>query len=95
MRLIVRVCAIAAFAGLGGCHLHLLADEACLDRQPYDGAVSAPPLRAAEGLPPANTKNSLKIPEVTGTVKPRKEGESCLDRSPSFFADRPKPPVPK
>ena len=92
--MIVRVCAVAACAGLGGCHLHLLADEACLNKQVYDNAASVPPLHAAEGLPPANTKNSLKIPDATGAVKQRKEGEACLDRSPSFFADRPKPPVP-
>jgi hypothetical protein len=93
MRLIVRVCAGAALAALAGCHM--LADDSCVNHQRYESAASAPTLHAAEGLPPANTKNALKIPDTTATVKAHKDGEGCLDQSPSFFADRPKPPVPK
>ena len=89
MRLILT---LAALAGLAGCGL--MSKDTCPVKQPYESAGSAAPLRAAEGLPPANTKNALKIPEVAA-AKPRKAGDACLDRPPPFYADRPKPPAPK
>jgi len=65
--------------------------DSCTMHQPYETAVSGTPLRAAEGLPPANTKNALKIPDATAEAKPRKATDACLDRAPAFYADRPKP----
>jgi uncharacterized lipoprotein len=100
MQLIVRACAcacaVAALAGCGGCSSHLLSgDDSCAASQPYQAAVAAAPLHAAEGLPAANTKNALKVPDVAGERKPHRTGESCLDRPPAFYADRPKPAAPK
>ena len=90
MQLIVRLGVCAALAGLAGCHMFTVKDE-CAERQPYEGATSVPQLRAAEGLPTANTKNALKIPDAAGEAKPRKSTDACLDRPPPFYADRPKP----
>jgi uncharacterized lipoprotein len=93
MRLTVPILAVAALAALAGCSSSRSAS--CAEHQHYESAVSIPPLRAAEGLPPANTKNALKIPDATAEAKPRKSTDACLDRAPSFYADRPKPAPPK
>jgi len=90
MRLIVRTVAVVALGALAGCH-SMGGSDSCTLHQPYETAVSGTPLRAAEGLPPANTKNALKIPDATAEAKPRKATDACLDRAPAFYADRPKP----
>jgi hypothetical protein len=69
--------------------------DACADQQAYAAARNGAPLRAAEGLPPANTKNALKIPDAGAEPKLRKRGDACLDLAPSFYADRPKPAAAK
>jgi hypothetical protein len=84
---------IGALAALGGCHLRH--HDSCATREPYQSAVSAQPLRAAEGLAPANTKNALKIPEAVAPAAPKSGATGCLDQPPSFFADRPRPAVKK
>ena len=88
MSLIVRFLSIAALAVLAGCHLSR--EDACTDLQHYGQASSVPALKPAEGLPAANTKNALKIPDA-GEPKPRAPGAVCLDQPPSFYPDRPKP----
>jgi uncharacterized lipoprotein len=94
MRLIVRTVTCAVLGALAGCHM-IGAQETCTERQSYESAVSVAPLHAAEGLPPANTKNALKIPDATTEAKPRKRTDVCLDHAPAFYADRPKPTPPK
>ena len=95
MRLIVVIGAVAALGALAGCHI-MGGGDSCAAHQHYETAVSAAPLHAAEGLPPANTKNALKIPDSGAEAKPRKAGDACLDHAPPFYADRPKPsPPPK
>jgi len=93
MRLIVRILAVAAVAALAGCSS--MSSGSCAEHQHYESAVSIPPLHAAEGLPAANTKNALKIPDATAEARPRKATDACLDRAPSFYPDRPKPVAPK
>ncbi|MGE5202229.1 MAG: hypothetical protein ACM3O6_09185 [Acidobacteriota bacterium] len=94
MRLIVRIGSTGVLAALAGCGV-LGGSKTCSEPQHYQNAVSAAPLHAAEGLPPANTKNALKIPEGGTEAKPRKATDPCLDESPSFYPDRPKPKPPK
>ena len=95
MRLIVRIGAVAALGALAGCHI-MGGGDSCAQNQKYEKATSVAPLHAAEGLPPANTKNALKIPDATAEAKPRKASDVCLDKAPPFYADRPKPsPPPK
>ena len=57
----------------------------------YLAAQTAPGLRTPEGLAAPNTKNALRIAEVTGTPVPRTTKDGCLDRPPNFFAEQAKP----
>jgi uncharacterized lipoprotein len=91
---IVAVCALASLVALAGCR-GLRSRDSCEEHQDYMRAVDGAPLRAAEGLPTANTKNALKVPEAKAEFKPRKASDACLDQAPSFYADRPKPKPPK
>jgi uncharacterized lipoprotein len=97
MRLIVRLVPLALCAvALGACHSssylrkHAKAEQ-CVDHAVYLAAQSAPALRTPAGLVAPNTKNALKIAEVTGTPAPRTTKEGCLDKPPSFFAEQAKP----
>jgi hypothetical protein len=94
MRLIVRVSMFAMCAvALGACHSfgkHAKAEQ-CVDHPVYLAAQSAPALRTPDGLVAPNTKNSLKIAEVTGTAAARTTKDGCLDKPPSFFAEQAKP----
>jgi uncharacterized lipoprotein len=94
MRLIDRIVAVAALVALAGCH-GLRSRDLCEQHQDYMSAVDGAPLHAVEGLPTANTKNALKVPEAKAEFKPRKASDGCLDQAPSFYADRPKPKPPK
>ncbi len=97
MRLIARLiplvlCAVA----LGACHSSAYLSkhgrvEKCLDQIGYLAAQSAPALHTPAGLVPPNTKNALKIAEVTGTATARTTKEGCLDRPPTFFVQQVKP----
>ena len=88
-RIVVGV-ALVALVALAGCHGQRGRDS-CAEHDQYLKAVDGAPLRAAEGLPAANTKNALKVPEAKAEFKPRKASDACLDQAPSFYADRPKP----
>ena len=97
MRLIVRIVPLAVCAvALGACHSsaylrkHARAEQ-CIDHPAYLAAQSAPALRTPDGLASPNTKNALKIAEVTGTAAPRTTKEGCLDKPPNFFAEQAKP----
>ena len=97
MRLTIRIvllvlCAVA----LGACHSSAYLQkhgkaEQCVEHPIYLAAKSTPPLRTPEGLAAPNTKNALKIAEVTGTAAPRTTKEGCLDKPPNFFAEQAKP----
>ena len=100
MRLIVRIVPLAACAvALGACHSsaylkkHAKAEQ-CVEHPIYLAAQSAPALRTPDGLSAPNTKNALKIAEVTGTAAPRTTKDGCLDNPPSFFAEQAKPAAP-
>jgi uncharacterized lipoprotein len=97
MRLIDRVLPLAACAlALGACHSsaylrkHAKAEQ-CIEHPAYLAAQSAPALHTPDGLAAPNTKNALRIAEVTGTPAPRTTKEGCLDKPPNFFADQAKP----
>ncbi len=94
MRLIGRIVFVAALAALASCK-SFGGHGACDENLHYASAVDGAPLKPAEGLPAANTKNALKIPEAKAEFKPRKKSDACLDQAPSFYADRPKPSAPK
>ena len=91
MRLIKTISALAALAALAACHGNTMADDSCAPGQPYLTATSVAPIKPAEGLPAANTKNALKIPDMTAEPKPGGSKATCLDAPPSFVPDRPRP----
>lgn len=107
MRLIVRFlvllpCAVA----LAGCHSSAYLRKhakavSCVEHPAYLAAQSVAPLRTPDGLTPPNTKNAMKVSEVSGTARARTTQEGCLDKPPNFFAEQAKPtaaaarPVPQ
>jgi len=100
VRKLIVALLLAVLPVVGGCasarHMfHWFHSDPCATRSPFMKAQSVPPLRVPEGLPAANTKNGLKIPDDVGPVTPRTPGGKCLDAPPSFYADRPKPAPPK
>jgi hypothetical protein len=90
---------LAALPALGGCHMRQwFRGDRCETRAPFRKAQSVPALRMPEGLPSANTRNGLKIPDEVGPAVPRAANQKCLDEPPNFYADRPVPapmPAPK
>jgi len=50
---------------------------------PTDSA-NLPPLRAAPGLDAPDTRNAIRVPELTEPERPRSGTESCLSRPPSY-----------
>ena len=82
---------------VGACHMfhHKARANECEGRSPYLRAQSVAVLHAAEGLPPPNTHNSLKVPDDVAAPKPHQPGTACLDAPPNFYADRPKPATAK
>jgi hypothetical protein len=84
--LVVAVAAALALTGCAG-----LRGGNCHDTQPYQLAKSVPSLQVPEGLSAPQSRNSLKIPDVDATARPRGPGDPCLDEPPSFYPGRPKP----
>ena len=94
MRRLIRTCLSLALAlPLAACHLWGGGDT-CNVRQPYDQAVSVPPLKVPEGLQAPTTRTALKIPDVQATAPKRGAKDACLDEPPSFYPGRPKPGLP-
>jgi uncharacterized lipoprotein len=67
---------------LSGCGLLTPTYERCDETPPYAAAREIPPLRVTEGLASPNTRNALRIPEVTIPEKPT-DGR-CIDVPPSY-----------
>ncbi len=80
---VVRVAALMLAATLAGCR-----SFSC-DAPPSHGSdETIPPLEVPAGMDPPDTRNALKIPELTEPERPRTEAEGCLDEPPSYFPDR-------
>ena len=97
MRALRVVFVVMLLPVVGGCHVfhHKARANECEGRSPYLRAQSVAVLHAAEGLPPPNTHNSLKVPDDVAAGKPHQPGTACLDAPPNFYADRPKPATAK
>ena len=81
--LIVACCLTAA-----GCHS---LRESCNEPQPYESALTAPPLKIPEGVAPVNTKTSLAIPPVVGERKKLTPKDACRDIPPAYYAEKVNP----
>jgi uncharacterized lipoprotein len=54
------------------------------DNKVYAGAKEVPPLEAPPGLEAPDTRNSLRIPELSTPERLRGKDEPCLDAPPPF-----------
>lgn len=64
------------------------------DNKAYVGAKELPPLKAPPGLEPPNTRNALKVPELTTPERVRGKNEPCLDAPPPFAPQKVVTPAP-
>jgi hypothetical protein len=71
-------------ASLTGCR----STASCSEPSDTGSDASIPPLEIPAGLEPPDTRNALKIPELTEPERPRTEAEGCLEQPPSYFPDR-------
>ena len=67
---------------LAGCGLFRPTYERCDETPAYAGAKEIPALRVPEGLDLPNTRNALRIPELT--VPERPADGRCIDVPPSY-----------
>ena len=61
---------------------------ACSEPSNTGNDDSIPPLEIPAGFDPPDTRNALKIPELTEPERPRTELEGCLEEPPPYFPDR-------
>jgi hypothetical protein len=71
-------------ASLTGCR----STASCSEPSDTGSGASIPPLEIPAGLEPPDTRNALKIPELTEPERPRTEAEGCLEQPPSYYPDR-------
>ncbi len=78
-----RLALIAAVLPVAGCALLPDASGGCDELQPYETARQAEPLRVPAGADMPDTRNALRIPEVSNPELPLAPGR-CLDHPPAF-----------
>jgi hypothetical protein len=57
---------------------------ACREPAVPTDSVNLPPLRPAPGLDAPDTRNAIRVPELTEPERPRGSTDSCLSRPPSY-----------
>jgi uncharacterized lipoprotein len=70
-------------SALAGCRSYQ-----CSEPSANDTADVIPPLEVPPGLEPPDTRNALKIPELSEPERPRTKADGCLEEPPSYFPDR-------
>jgi uncharacterized lipoprotein len=81
-----------AAAALQGCawmpwvHRDSKNGEKCREPALPAQVPSIPPLKAPEGLDPPDTRNAVKIPELTSPDVPRASKSPCLSSPPSYLS---------
>ena len=82
----------AVLLALGGCKTihHLTRSHSCNKPQPYQSAVSIPPLNIPHGLDAPDTSHALDIPKLDEPAPPaRRPDTPCLAAPPSFNVPHP------
>jgi hypothetical protein len=64
------------------------------DDKLYAGAREMPPLKAPEGLESPDTRNALKVPQLSTPERVRSRAEPCLDTPPPFSTTKSTTPTP-
>ncbi|HUG04877.1 MAG TPA: hypothetical protein VML92_10660 [Steroidobacteraceae bacterium] len=77
-----------ALAIVAGCGLLPDAYSSCEKPQAYQSAKAEAPLRVPSGSDMPDTRNALRIPDVSAPERPT-DGNACLDHPPSYGAARP------
>lgn len=86
-----RVLAIfALLLPLAGCGWLPDAYSGCNDLKPYHSARQQAPLKVPAGADLPDTRNALKIPEVTAPELPP-QPNTCLEHPPAYGKERPQP----
>ena len=79
---VMRLAWLSAALPLGGCGLLPDAYSGCDEVRPYQSATEAAPLRVPPGSDLPDTRNALRIPELTTPEMPREPG-ACLEHPPA------------
>ena len=87
----MRMLLLLGTLALGGCGLFRPTFESCEEAPGYAGARELPPLRVPEGMSAPDTRNALRIPEVTAPARPA-DGR-CIDAPPDFYPQQPTAPA--
>ena len=91
----VLLALLATTLTIAGCNpfrRHSSADELCKEPEGYAHAKEAKTLVIPAGLESPDTRNALRIPDLSTPEPPgRKKGQGCLDEPPNYTL----PPKPK
>jgi hypothetical protein len=60
-------------------------DAGCVEKPFSQNTEVRPPLKVPDGLSSPDTRNAIKVPELTGPERMRARNEPCLSRPPSYF----------
>jgi len=85
----MRIVLLIGLLALSGCGLFKPTYESCEETPAYAGARDLPALRVPEGVDAPDTRNALKIPDVTTPERPL--GGRCIDAPPPYSQQRPSP----
>lgn len=76
----------ASFTLLSGCRI-LGGGKSCHDPQLYEQARSIAPLQIPEGLDGPDTRNAMRIPELSAPAPPPPgKDDPCLDAPPQYYS---------
>jgi uncharacterized lipoprotein len=85
--------AVLVTAGCNPFRRHSAKNELCKEPEGYAQAAEAKALTVPAGLESPDTRNALRIPDLTTPPPPpRTKGQGCLDEPPSYTVAKPKPP---
>jgi hypothetical protein len=89
----VVVLAMLVTAGCNPFRRNSAANELCKEPEGYAQAVEGKMLTIPAGLEAADTRNALRIPDLTTPEPPpRKKGDGCLDEPPNYQLPKPTQP---
>ena len=90
-KLALTLCLGLATLTLGGCVFGHHRNKAASCKEPVIGAEARnlPPLKVPPGLDAPDTRNSIRIPELTEPERARGPGDPCLSRPPKYVPAQP------
>jgi uncharacterized lipoprotein len=93
LTLALALLAMLVTAGCNPFRRHSAKDEVCKEPEGYAQAREAKSLAIPAGLESPDTRNALRIPDLTSAEPPpRKQADGCLDQPPNYTLPKPKQP---